>query len=194
MPSLFNRHFGIVRSDRAGRDGKARSRRLQPCLDRLETRALMTGGGSVTLTGGEVVISPAPSGRNTVTISYQVVGGIQGLDVNLNGTDNDFSLSQVNLVYFNGTRLASNVTFTNTTSVTTEAFGGFGTNVFTGGSGVNMFGGGSGSNTFNAGSGYEILIGGTGPNVFNLSSTGSGIVELGLTDTINGSTANYLVI
>ena len=154
----------------------------------------MTGGGSVTLTGGEVVISPAPSGRNTVTISYQVVGGIQGLDVNLNGTDNDFSLSQVNLVYFNGTRLASNVTFTNTTSVTTEAFGGFGTNVFTGGSGVNMFGGGSGSNTFNAGSGYEILIGGTGPNVFNLSSTGSGIVELGLTDTINGSTANYLVI
>jgi Ca2+-binding RTX toxin-like protein len=192
--SFFGRTFGFVGADGVGRDRKVQPRRLQPSVDGLETRALMTGGGSVALSGAEVVVTPAPTGPNTVMISYQQVGGVNKLDVNLNGSNNDFSIAQVGLVYFDGVGLSGNDTFTNTTSVTTMALGGSGTNVFTGGSGVDIFVGGSGSNTFYAGSGYDILIGGAGPNVFNLNSKGSGMVEDSPTDTINGSTANYLVI
>ena len=177
MRSVFGRQFGIAREDRVGRNPKARSRRLMPNVDGLEHRNLMSGGGSVILSNGGVSVTPAPTGANTVTVSYQQVGGVSNVDVNLNGTDHYFALNSVSMVYFNGTGLAGNETFTNqNTSILTVAYGGSGTNTFTGGSGTDEFIGGSGTNVFNAGSGYDILAGGTGQNVYNESATGSGMI------------------
>jgi Ca2+-binding RTX toxin-like protein len=197
MQSLFGRQFGIVRADRVGRNPKARPRRLEPSVDGLERRELLTGG-AVAQSGGEVIVTPAPTGPNTVTISYHSEGSSgTAIDVNLNGTNNYFGIGTpwVGTVVFNGKGLTGAVTFTNQTDVTAVAVGGSGTNTFNGGSGVDEFIGGSGSNTFNAGSGYDILVGGSGTNVFDVSSTGSGIVdESGSQNTITdppSSTGSY---
>jgi len=195
MQSIFSHNFGINRTDRARRDRKPR--RLQPSVDGLERRALLSaGGGSVTLAGGAVTVAPAATGANTVTVSYQTVGGVAKLDVNLNNTDNYFAVSSVTMVYFNGTGLSGNETFVNNTHVLTVAYGGSGANDFTGGSGTDEFIGGSGTNVFHAGSGFDIMAGGSGTNVFDESATTSGIIfKGGSSSTINdpGSAGHYYV-
>jgi Ca2+-binding RTX toxin-like protein len=160
----------------------------------------MTGGtgGSVTLSGGLVTVMPNSTiSSNTAIVSYQTVGGVKEVDVNLNGTDHFFGLSQVTEVQFIGTGTSSNETFENNTGLTTVATGGSGNNLFVGGSGTDIFGGGSGSNTFDAGTGDDIMVGGSGTNVFNESATGSGIViESGSQSTIDdpsGATGSYSV-
>jgi Ca2+-binding RTX toxin-like protein len=196
MQSIFGRQLGIVGADRVGRDRKARSRRLQPSVDGLESRNLMSVVvGSVTLSGSAVMVAPAPTGSSTAIVSLQKVSSVTEVDVNLNGTDHYFALGSVSMVYFNGTGVAGNQTFTNHTALLTVAYGGSGTNTFTGGSGMDEFIGGSGTNDFYAGSGYDILAGGTGTNVYNESATGSGIIlEVGGSNTINdptGATGSY---
>jgi Ca2+-binding RTX toxin-like protein len=111
------------------------------------------------------------------------------LDVQLNGTNNYFSLTQVGIVYYKGSGASGAQTFQNTTSVFTEAWGGSGANLFEGGTGEDEFIGGSGSNTFDAGSGFDVLIGGSGANVFNENAAGSGFIsELGTQNTVNAPT------
>ena len=154
--------------------------------------------GSVVLTPGLVTVTPASIGPNVAIVSYQTVNGTRMLDVNLNGTDHDFSLAQVGFVYYEGSSIGGSQTFENTTSLHTVAWGGSGTNVFiSGGSGSDEFFGGSGSNTFYAGSGFDVLIGGSGTNVFNENAAGSGyIVHGGSSNTVNagsGQTGSYLL-
>jgi len=197
MQSVFGRQFGLGRTDRVARDRKAKSRRLQPGVDGLESRNLMSAG-SVTLSGGVVTVVPtSPLSQNTCIVSYQNVSGVTELDVNLNGVDNYFGLRQVGLVAFQGRGISTNETFTNQTGLTANAYGGAGTNVFTAGSGINVFYGGSGSNTFNAGKGYDRLVGGSGTNAFNLSATGTGmVIEEGGSNAVRNDPPgnNYIVI
>ena len=194
MRSIFGGRLGIVGVDRIGRDRKARSRRLQPSVDGLERRELLTvAAGSVTLSAGVVTIVPAPNVSNTAVVSYQTVGGVKEVDVNLNGVDNYFGLGTVGLVSFQGSDSSGNETFQNETGLSTNAHGGSGTNLFIGGSGLDAFYGGSGTNTFDAGSGYDVLVGGTGSNTYN-ATTGSGlIIERGSTITVNAP-PSYTVI
>jgi Ca2+-binding RTX toxin-like protein len=197
MRLAFGRQFGIGRADQIGGRHKARSRRLEARVEGLESRNLMTGG-SVVQTGGLVTVTPATIGPNTAIVSYQNVKGTTMLDVNLNGSDNYFSLAQVGFVYYMGSGVSGAQTFQNSTSLHSVAWGGSGTNLFESSAGQDEFFGGSGINTFDAGSGYDVLIGGTGTNVFNENATGSGlIVEVGSQNTINvppGATGSYQVV
>jgi len=196
MQSVFGRQFGLGRTDRVARDRKAKSRGLQPRVDGLEGRALLSG--SVAVSAGVVTVVPDSSvSQNTCIVSYQNVSGVTELDVNLNGVDNYFGLRQVGLVAFQGRGISTNETFTNQTGLTANAYGGAGTNVFTAGSGINVFYGGSGSNTFNAGKGYDRLVGGSGTNAFNLSATGTGmVIEEGGSNAVRNDPPgnNYIVI
>jgi hypothetical protein len=198
VQSFLSRKFGVARADQGCRDAKARSRRLEAKVETLESRELLTGG-SVVQSGALVTVTPAPSGPNVAIVSYQVHGGATVLDVNLNGSDNYFSLSQVGFVYYEGSGVGGAQTFENNTSLHTVAWGGSGTNLFeSNGGAADEFIGGSGSNTFDAGSGFDVLIGGAGANVFNESATGSGeIIEVGDQNTINtppGATGHYTIL
>jgi Ca2+-binding RTX toxin-like protein len=171
--SIFGRLFGLGLADQLGRDDKARSRRLEAMVEGLEGRQLLTGG-SVVQSGALVTITPASVGPNVAIVSYQSHNGGTMLDVNLNGTDNFFSLSQISFVYYEGSGISGAQTFKDSTSLHSVAWGGSGNNLFQGGSGQDDFFGGSGSNTLVAGSGYDLLIGGNGVNVFNENATGLG--------------------
>jgi Ca2+-binding RTX toxin-like protein len=189
---VFGRLFGISRTH------KSRPRRLQARVEGLEIRSLLTVG-SVVQSGGLVSITPASSGANVAIVSYQNVKGTMELNVNLNGSNFDFSLSQVGFVYYEGSGVGGSQTFQNMTSLHTVAWGGTGSNLFESSGGAqDEFFGGSGSNTFDAGSGFDVLIGGSGPNTFNESPTGCGeIVEVGSTNTVTvppGATGFYYVI
>jgi hypothetical protein len=180
------------------RPHKSSSRRLVACLEGLESRSLMAAG-SVVQSGGLVTVTPASSGANLAIVSYQNVKGTTELDVNLNGNNFYFSLSQVGFVYYVGSGVGGSQTFQNTTSLHTVAWGGSGTNLFeSSGNAQDEFFGGSGTNTFEAGSGFDIFIGGSGSNTFNESLTGSGIIlEVGANNTVNVpscATGNYNVI
>jgi Ca2+-binding RTX toxin-like protein len=165
-------------------DRKSRSRRFEAKIEGLEGRNLMAAG-SVVQMGGLVVVTPAPTGPNTAIVSYQSVNGVTSLDVNLNGANNYFSLSQVGFVYYEGSSASGAQTFENQTALHTVAWGGSGANLFEGGTGQDVFYGGSGSNTFDAGSGYDLLIGGSGGNTFNENTSGSGeVVEVGGTNSV----------
>ncbi len=195
--SIFVRVFGLGQADQPGRDDRARSRRLEARVEGLEGRQLLTGG-SVVQNWALVVVTPASIGPNVAIVSYQSHNGVKMLDVNLNGADNYFSLSQVAFVYYEGSGISGTQTFMDATSLHTVAWGGSGSNLFQGGSGQDVFFGGSGSNTFDAGSGFDVLVGGTGANVFNENASGSGeIVEVGTQNTINvpqGATGYYTII
>ena len=95
MQAAFGRLFKI------GRYHKSTSRRLVARLEGLESRNLMAAG-SVVQSGGLVTVTPASSGTNVAIVSYQNVNGTNELDVNLNGNDFYFSLSQVGFVYYQG--------------------------------------------------------------------------------------------
>ncbi len=198
LHSVFGLSSGNRLSNRTDRDRKLRPLRLDAKVEGLERRELLTSGGSVTLQGGVVTIVPTMTGANTAVVSYQTVGHVAEVDVRFNGVDNYFTLKQVGLVVFDASNATGSETFQNETSISTDAYGGSGSNLFIGGSGIDAFYGGSGSNTFDAGSGYDVLAGGTGSNVYNESATGSGlIIEAGNTNTINvplGSTGSYTVI
>ena len=156
---VFGQLFGI------GRTHKSRSRRLQACVEGLEFRSLLSGG-SVVESGGLVTVTPASSGANVAIVSYQNVKGTMELNVNLNGSNFDFSLSQVGFVYYEGSGVGGSQTFQNMTSLHTVAWGGSGSNLFeSSGNAQDEFFGGSGSNTFDAGSGFDVFIGGSGPVV-----------------------------
>ena len=180
-----------------GRGRKAWSRRLEAGVEGLERRNLMAAG-SVLQSGVLVTVTPAPTGPNTAIVSYQNVRGTTMLDVNLNGTDNYFSLAHVAFVYYMGTGASGNQTFENETSLHTVAWGGSGSNLFVSTSGADEFFGGAGHNTFVAGTGYDVLVGGNGANVFDENSAGRGfILEAGSGNTISappGSSGGYIVI
>ena len=72
------------------------------------------------------MITPASVGANVAVISYQTVKGTPELNVNLNGTNFDFSLSQVGFVYYQGSNIGGSQTFQNMTSLHTVAWGGWG--------------------------------------------------------------------
>ncbi len=175
----------------------ARSRRFMARVEGLETRNLLTGG-SVVQSGGLVTVTPASTGPNTAIVSYQNVGGVNMLDVNLNGADYTYSLSKVGFVYYIGASTSGNQTFINQTSLHTVAWGGSGTNLFIGGTGQDQFDGGIGTNTFDAGTGNDVLIGGRGINIFNENASGSGVIQrIGTQNTINAptnSTSVYQII
>ncbi len=195
--SISVRVFGLGEADQPGRDDKARTRRLEPRVEGLEGRQLLSGG-SVVQNGALVTITPAPTGPNVAIVSYQPHNGAQMLDVNLNGTANFFSLSQVAFVYYEGSGISGTQTFMDSTSLHTVAWGGSGSNLFQGGSGQDEFFGGSGSNTFDEGAGYDVLVSGAGANVFNANANGSGeIIAIGAQNTVNmppGAAANYLIV
>lgn len=177
---------------------KSKSRRLLAHVEGLETCSLMAAG-SVVQYGGLVMITPASVGANVAVVSYLTVKGTTELNVNLNGANFDFSLSQVGFVYYEGSNVGGSQTFQNLTSLHTVAWGGAGSNLFESGGGAqDEFFGGSGSNTFDAGSGFDVLIGGSGPNTFNESSKGSGIIiEQGNTNTVNvppGASGQYYIL
>jgi Ca2+-binding RTX toxin-like protein len=188
-----------AQASRLRRHHNPRSRRSDLRVEGLENRNLMTAG-SVSQSAGLVTITPAPTGPNVAVVSYQQVNGSTMLDVNLNGTNNYFALSQVSFVYYMGSSVGGSQTFDNTTGLHTIAWAGSGENTFIGGSGQDEFigGTGSGTNIFEAGTGYDTLIGGNGVNVFTEATGGSGvIIELGSQDTImspSGSGGNYQVI
>ena len=187
--SVFGRLSGT------GRAHNARSRRLEARVEGLEARNLLTGG-NVVLSGALVTVTRASSGPNVAIVSYQNVNGTTALNVNLNGSNFDFSLSQVGFVYYEGGGTGGSQTFQNTTSLHTIAWGGSGTNlVESSGNAQDEFIGGSGTNTFDAGSGFDMFIGGSGSNTFNESLTGSGaMLEVGANNTVNapsGATNNY---
>jgi Ca2+-binding RTX toxin-like protein len=155
--------------------------------------------GSVTLAswGLVTVVPDGTLSRNTAIVSYRTVGGATKVDVNLNGTDDDFNPTQAFLVEYMGTGVSGTQTFQNTTGLTTVAFGGSGENTFIGGSGADEFVGGSGENTFDAGIGFDVLVGGSGSNTYNESQAGSGLIlRLGSSNTVNtppAATGSYLV-
>ena len=204
MRSIFGGRLGNVGVDRNGRDRKARSRRLQPSVDGLESRNLMTAVvvPGATLSAGLVTVVPDPgmSSNNTV-VSYQTIGGVIDVDVQLNGMNYLFAAAKVGMISYKGsviTDTQTSQTFQNTTGVTTYGCGGSGSNHFIGGYGIDVFVGGSGPNTFDGGKGKDTLIGGSGNNVYNESQTGSGIIiEEGTTLTINvpsNQTGHYNIV
>lgn len=194
--SIFVRRSAHGLKNENGRDVRRDSRRLEARVEALEGRHLLTGG-SVVQNGALAIITPAATGPNVAIVSYQSHNAVKMLDVNLNGADNYFSLSQVAFVYYEGSGIAGSQTFEDSTSLHTVAWGGSGSNLFQGGSGQDEFFGGSGSNTFDAGSGFDVFVGGTGANVFNENASGSGdIFEVGIQNTINvpqGSTGHYAI-
>ena len=196
MATILGRSFGLVGANRSDRNRKARSLPLKPRIDGLERRELLTTGGSVSLAGNMAIVTPAPTGANTVIVSYQKVGGVTKLDVNLNNADNYFSTAQVRTVYMNGSTLSGDETFTNTTRVTGLAVGGSGVNTFTAGAFDDVFVGGSGNNTFKASTGYVVFYGGSGSNVFDTyagGTMGGTIFKHSTADAVNGPTQNYSI-
>jgi Ca2+-binding RTX toxin-like protein len=197
MRSVFRGR--AARECRPRRNHGVCSRRLEAQVEGLESRNLMAAG-TVSQSAGLVTITPAPTGPNVAVVSYQHVNGSTMLDVNLNGTNNYFALSQVSFVYYMGSSVGGSQTFDNTTGLHTIAWAGSGENTFIGGSGQDEFigGTGTGTNIFDAGTGSDMLIGGNGDNVFTESASGSGtIIELGSQNTImspSGSGGNYEVI
>jgi len=193
--SMLVRLFGLA--PQTGSDDRVKPRRLEATVEGLEGRQLLTGG-SVVQNGALAIITPASTGPNVAIVSYQSHNGVKMLDVNLNGANDYFSLSQVAFVYYEGSGISGAQTFEDSTSLHTVAWGGSGSNLFQGGSGQDDFFGGSGSNTFDAGNGYDVLIGGTGANVFNENASGSGeIVPVGTQSTIivpPGATGQYTII
>ena len=187
--------FGWIRDREQGR--RSRSRRPVDGFEGLEQKDLLTGG-LVTEAGSFVVVMPAPTGTNTTVVSYQQVNGTTMLDVNLNGTDNYFSASQVSSLYYLGNSATGSQTFEDSTSLNVVALGGAGANVFEGGSGNDTFIGGSGSNTFDAGTGFDMMVGGSSSDVFNENASGSGlIVAIGGSPSINeppGQAGGYVVL
>jgi hypothetical protein len=175
---------------------RKRSRRLEASLESLESRNLMASG-SVVRTGLLVTITPSSTGPNTAIVSDQVHNGATMLDVNLNGVDNFFGLSQVGFVYDQGGNVGGSQTFSNSTSLHTIFWGGSGTNLDEStGTGADEFIGGSGSNTFMAGIGFDVFIGGSGnaSNVLDENSAGSGeFVETGSNNTVNGNYPSYTI-
>lgn len=137
MQSLFGRQFGIVRADRLGRNRKARSRRLEPSVDGLEHRALLTGGGgAAALSNGVVsIVAPLTSG-NTTSVSIDVPNN--AVKVTVNGNVQEFSVSQVTEIFYEG-GLGGNDTFTNSTAILSVDVGLGGNNTFTGGTGQDVF-------------------------------------------------------
>jgi Ca2+-binding RTX toxin-like protein len=184
---------------RARRDHKTAERRREFRVEALEARNLLTTAGSVVQSGSLVTINPATTGTNVAVVSYQNVKGTNMLNVNLNGSNYDFSLSQVGFVYYEGSSISGAQTFQNLTSLHTVAWGGSGTNHFeSGGNAQDEFFGGSGTNTFDAGTGFDVFFGGSGANTYNESLTGSGeIIESGTSNIINvppGATGTYYVM
>ena len=144
--------------------------------------------GSVVQTGALVTVTPATNGPNTTMVSYQSVGGVKMLNVNLNGTNYNFSVAQVAFLYYEGASVGGAQTFEDSTSVHIVAYGGSGTNLFVAGAGQDELIGGSGVNTLVAGPGVDELVGGTGTNVYDLNGSGSTVIfEVGLHNTINTS-------
>jgi hypothetical protein len=178
------------------RKNRAKPRRFDARVDRLEGRNLMAGG-SVVLTGGLVTITPSSTGPNVAIVSYQNVNGTMELDANLNGVNHDFGLGSVGFVYYEGSSVSGAQTFENETGLHTVAWGGSGANLFVSTTAEDEFFGGSGTNTFDAGSGVDFLVGGSGANVFNENILGSGqIIESGSSNTVSvppGSTGTYYV-
>ncbi len=176
---------------------KSKSRRPLEGVDGLEVRTLLSGG-MVVNSGSLVMIMPASSGPNTTIVSDQQHGGTTMLDVNLNGSNNYFSVTQITSVYYKGSSASGPQTFEDSTSLNVTALGGSGANVFEGGAGQDTFIGGSGSNTFDAGTGSDVLQGGYGTNVFNLNPTGSAVIEeLGGSNAVNvpqGATGSYIIV
>ena len=101
MRSILNCAAAIGRMARDSRTRQSTGRRLPAAVEGLETRSLMTAG-SVVLSPGQVVITPASTGPNTTIVSYQNVNGALMLDVQLNGANNYFRLTQVGIVYYKG--------------------------------------------------------------------------------------------
>jgi Ca2+-binding RTX toxin-like protein len=189
VQSFLSRTFGIVGAKQLGRNQKARPRRLQPGVDGLERREVLTGG-SVVQMGALVMVTPdASAASNTAIVSNQTVNGSPMIDVQLNGVNNYFAPGSLIQVTYFGNGTGGNQTFENDTSVYTIALGGSGTNTFKGGSLGDTFVGGSGTNTFDAGTGFDDMIGGSGTNVFNENASGSGVINLiGGTNTMNKPT------
>ena len=158
----------------------------------------MLTGGSVVSEGALVIVTPAASGTQTTTVSYQMHNGSNMLDVNLDGVAHYFSPSAITSLDYLGNSASGSQTFEDSTTLSIYAFGGSGTNLFEGGSGTDAFFGGSGSNTFDAGTGFDQLVGGFGTNVFNENAAGSGIIEeAGFSNTVNvppGETGAYFII
>jgi Ca2+-binding RTX toxin-like protein len=197
MKEMAMKWSGLVHKASGARKKSAKPHRTVAQVEALESRRLMAAG-SVVQTGALVTVNPSSTGPNTAIVSYQSVGGVKMLDVNLNGTDHDFSLAQVGFVYYQGAAFSGAQTFENMTNLHTVAWAGSGENVFvSGGSGQDTFYGGSGSNTYYAGTGSDMLLGGSGPNVFYENATGSGVIfRLGQNNTINlpaGGLGNYRV-
>ena len=87
------------------RKQRAKPRRFDTRVDRLEGRDLMAGG-SVVQSGGLITITPSSTGPNTAIVSYQNVSGTTKLDVNLNGANHYFGLGSVGFVYYEGSTVS----------------------------------------------------------------------------------------
>jgi hypothetical protein len=197
MRSLFSRRFWGGTATQSRTQPKARSRGLEARLEPLESRNLLSGG-TVVLSPGLVTVTPSPTGPNTAIVSYQRVNGATMLDVNLNGVNNYFSLTQVGFIYYRGANDTGAQMFENDTGLHCVAWGGSGTNHFVSTIARDEFFGGSGTNTFDAGSGFDWLVGGSGANIFNESAHGSGqIIKAGSSNTVNvpaGATGTYYIV
>jgi hypothetical protein len=149
--SFLSRTFDIVGLKQVGREHKARPRRLEPCVEGLESKKLLTGGSGVSLANGMLsIVAPMQSG-NTASVSIDNANG--NVQVILNDTTQEFAASQVNAIYYNG-GLGGHDTFVNATSIMSIDFGWGGNNNFSGGTGADyMFVWGDGNSVHDAGGG-----------------------------------------
>jgi Ca2+-binding RTX toxin-like protein len=198
VQSFLSRALEIVGAKQLGRNQKARPRRLQPGVDSLERREVLTGGGSVVQSGLLVTITPdASATSNTAIVSNKTVNGAPRIDVQLNGVDNYFAPGSIIAVNYMGSGASGTQLFENDTNLVSYGVGGSGHNTFVGGSNLDAFVGGSGTNTFDAGTGVDAMVGGTGTNVFNESATGRGFIYTDsgndVVNTPTGAAGRYFV-
>jgi hypothetical protein len=151
--SFLSRTFDIVGLKQVGREHKARPRRLEPCVEGLESKKLLTGG--VSLANGMLsIVAPLASGNNASVSIDKVNGNVQVL---LDGTTQEFAASQVSAIYYSG-GTSGNDTFVNATSIMSIDYGWGGNNNFTGGTGADyMFLWGNGNCVHDSGGGAVVF-------------------------------------
>jgi len=148
MQSIFGRKFGIGRADRLERNRKARSRRLAPSVDGLESRNLLTAA-PISLANGVLQITAPLNSGNKVSVSMDAANN--AVKVTLDGTTQEFAASQVSELFYVGGGGGGD-TYTNSTNITSVDVGYAGDNTFTGGTGTDvMFLYGDGNSAIDSG-------------------------------------------
>jgi Ca2+-binding RTX toxin-like protein len=160
------------------------SRRLQ--IEPLEERRLLAID-TISFTDGKLLIEGSPS-NDTARVSIAGTTLTATLVNSGKTTQQTYSASSVTKIIFRG--YAGNDTFTNQTSIRTDAYGSDGNDTLTGGSGIDYLFGEGGNDVLNGSFGDDILQGGVGNDQLFGHDGHDNLLASDGDDTLSGGNGN----